>query len=202
MTTDTTLDAKALEALEKKYDSALHIRDNGPALSRFLYWATVTFAFYHLWTAGFGTPVDYVHMGVHLAGLYLFIFCSFPLLKKDSAMHYRPIKWIRPGNVPIYDWVVMILGMAAALFLWVSWRGIDSFDLNIPEQMLRQGNPTGLDVFFGTILVATALEIARRTIGFVLPLIILVFVGVALFGPYMPAPILQHPGVDWHIGSE
>jgi len=71
------LDAKALEDLEKKYDTSLNTRDNGPSLSRFIYWATICFAFYHLWTAGFGTPVDYVHMGVHLSGLFLFIFAGF-----------------------------------------------------------------------------------------------------------------------------
>ncbi|XXK28714.1 TRAP transporter permease [Arenicellales bacterium nBUS_45] len=196
-TTETAIDAKTLEELEREYDSALRIRDNGPALSRFLYWATVVFAAYHLWTAGFGTPVDYVHMGIHLSGLYLFIFCSFPLLKKESAMQYRPIRWLRPGSVPLYDWITLTLAIAAALFLWVSWRGIDAFHLFIPEQMLRQGNPTGLDVFFGSVLVLSSLEIARRTIGFILPLIILIFIGFALLGPWMPAQILQHPGVDW-----
>lgn len=136
-------------------------------------------------------------MGIHLSGLYLFIFCSFPLLKKESAMQYRPIRWLRPGSVPLYDWITLTLAIAAALFLWVSWRGIDAFHLFIPEQMLRQGNPTGLDVFFGSVLVLSSLEIARRTIGFILPLIILIFIGFALLGPWMPAQILQHPGVDW-----
>jgi len=191
------LDAKALEKIERKYDSTLHTRDNGPGLTNFLYWAAVAFAVYHLWTAGFGTPVDYVHMGVHLAGLFLFIFASFPLFKNDKTLGFRGGVLHRPGNVPLYDWIIMLLGISAALFLWVSWRGLDAFGLGIPEQMLRQGNPTGLDVFFGSVLVLAALEIARRTIGYILPLIILVFICFALFGPYMPAQILQHPGVDW-----
>ena len=57
--------------------------------------------------------------------------------------------------------------------------------------------PRRIDVVFGTILILAVLEIARRTIGFVLPLIILVFMTYALFGPYMPAQILRHPGVNW-----
>ena len=59
----TDLDAHQLEELEKKYDSALNTRDNGPTLTRAIYWATILFAAYHVWTAGFGTPVDHVHMG-------------------------------------------------------------------------------------------------------------------------------------------
>lgn len=192
-----TLDAEALEALEKKYDTSLNTRDNGPALSRFIYYAAIAFALYHFWTAGFGTPVDYVHMGIHLAGLFLFIYTGFPLIKNSRSLHFRPSTLLRYGNVPWFDWLVMILSIAAALFLWVSWRGLDGFGMEIPEQMLRQGNPTTLDVLFGSVLVLSALEIARRTIGPILPAIILVFIIFALFGPHMPAQILQHPGVDW-----
>ncbi|UWQ91875.1 TRAP transporter permease [Aliisedimentitalea scapharcae] len=191
------LDNKELEELEKQYDSALQTRDNGPTLTKLVYWATIAFALYHLWTAGFGTPVDHVHMGIHLAGLFLFIFLSFPLIRTDQSMTYGKGSLWAPGNVPLYDWALALTGMAAALFLWVSWRGFTGMGLNIPEQALRQGNPTGIDVFFGTMLILTVLEIARRTIGFVLPLIILIFMSYALFGPYMPAQILKHPGVNW-----
>lgn len=197
MAQDDVLDAKALEELEKKYDTSLNTRVTGPKVSMALYWASIIFAAYHLWTAGFGTPVDYVHMGVHLAGLFFFIFAGFPLIKYASALEYHPVKILKPGNVPLYDWIFMVLSIAAALFLWLSWRGLSIPGVEIPEQMLRQGNPTTLDVIFGTILVLAALEIARRTIGYILPLIILIFIIFALFGPYMPAQILKHPGVDW-----
>ena len=194
----TDLDAHQLEELEKKYDSALNTRDNGPTLTRAIYWATILFAAYHVWTAGFGTPVDHVHMGIHLAGLFLFIFVYFPVRRTPRSLSYEGARPLRPGNVPLYDWAIALSGMLAALFLWVSWRGIDGFGLNIPEQALRQGNPTSVDVILGTILIFATLEIARRTIGFVLPLIIMVFMVYALFGPSMPVQILQHPGVDWH----
>ncbi|MEX3010189.1 TRAP transporter permease [Hoeflea sp. TYP-13] len=191
------LDVKALEELEKKYDTALATRDNGPALTRALYWGTIVFAFYHVWTAGFGTPVDYIHMGIHLTGLFIFILAGFPLIRSATALDFHPNNALRYGNVPAYDWVLMICAVAAALFLWLSWRGLTIFDWSIPEQTLRQGNPTTPDVVLGSILILAVLEIARRTIGFVLPLIILVFMTYALFGPYMPLQILQHPGVDW-----
>lgn len=192
------LDQKTPEELERIYDTALATRENSPALTTFLYWVAIAFAVYHIWTAGFGTPVEHVHMGIHLAGLFLFIFCGFPLLKRKSSFIFEPGKLASPGGVPVYDWLAFVLGSAAALFLWLSWRGLSTFGLDIPEQSLRQGNPTAIDVFFGTILLITTLEIARRTIGFVLPIIILIFMSFALFGPYMPLQILKHPGVDWH----
>lgn len=198
MSIDTQLSQEELDAIEKKYDTSLNTRDNGPILSKVFYWAAVAFALYHIWTAGFGTPVDHVHMGIHLSGLFFFIFVGFPLFKTAKSLAFNPIPVVKPGNVPIYDWVIMIAAILAALFLWFSWRGFDLFGFSVPEQMLRQGNPTGIDVFLGTFLIVAVLEIARRTIGFILPLIIMVFIGYALFGPHIPVQILQHPGVNWH----
>lgn len=195
MTVDTQLDAKRLEELEKKYDTSLNLRHHGPVLGPILYWGSIAFAAYHVWTAGFGTPVDHVHMGLHLAGLFVLVVTGFPLIRSAASLAYGPPSALRPGNVPLFDWALVLLGVAASLFLWVSWRGFAPLD--IPAQTLRQGNPTGLDVFFGTVLIIGVLEMARRAIGFILPAIILVFVVYALFGPYMPAQILRHPGVDW-----
>jgi len=185
-----------IESLERQHDPGIATRENSPALARILYWASVLFALYHVWTAGFGTPVEHVHMGVHLAGLFVFIFAGFPMFRGKDSFAYRPAR-LKPGGVPVHDWALMLLGVSGALFLWLSWQGLDLFGLDIPEQALRQGNPTAIDVFLGSMVVLTCLEIARRTIGFVLPLIILVFMTYALFGPYMPAQVLKHPGVDW-----
>ncbi len=192
-----TLDVEATEKLEKQYDSALATRDNGAGLSRVLYYVAIAFALYHIWTAGFGTPVEHEHMGIHLAGLFIMIFASFPLVRTQSALEYRKNTLWRYGNVPLYDWLFAAIGVAAALFLAVSWTGLTVFGYEIPEQALRQGDPSTPDIILGTALVVLVLEITRRSLGFVLPLIILVFVAYALFGPQMPFQILKHPGVDW-----
>ena len=63
-----TLDIESAERLEKEYDSALATRDNGVILRQLLFWFAIAFAGYHIYTAGFGTPVEHVHMGIHLAG--------------------------------------------------------------------------------------------------------------------------------------
>ncbi len=191
------LSPEQLEALERKYDTSLAIRQVAPRLTQALYWLSVCFAVYHVWTAGFGTPVEHVHMGIHLAGLFAFIFTSFSLLRSQSSRPFAGSTILAPGGVPVYDWVLALFGIMAALFLWVSWRGLDWGVITIPEQTFRQGDPTWLDVLLGTFLVVNVLEMARRTIGIVLPIIIFVFISFALFGPYMPLSILQHPGVDW-----
>ncbi len=195
------LDIKAAEELEKQYDSGLVLRQHGPRLAVALYVFAIIFALYHYITAGIGVPVDYWHMGIHLAGLSILIFTGFPFIRTRRSLESLPDRWWRWGNVPIYDWAAVLLGVLAALYLGFSWHGLDfsflGFSLELPEQALRQGDPSPSDIFFGTILVVLVLEMARRSLGPVLPLIILVFIAFALFGPYLPFQILKHPGVDW-----
>jgi TRAP transporter 4TM/12TM fusion protein len=191
------LDVEAAERLEKKYDTALATRDNGLLLRRVLYYVAIAFALYHIYTAGFGTPVEHEHMGIHLSGLFILIFTGFPFVRTQSALEYRPNSLARWGNVPIYDWAFIAIGVSAALFLTLSWTGLTVFGYEIPEQALRQGDPTTPDIILGTGLVILVLEIARRSLGPVLPIIISVFIAYALFGPYMPLEVLKHPGVDW-----
>lgn len=195
------LDVAAAEELERQYDSGLALRPTGRFVQRFFFGVAIAFAIYHFLGAGFGVPVDYWHMGIHLCGLFVLVFIGFPFLKSRRAMSLEGRGWLKPGNVPLYDWLFMLGGSAAALYLGAFWTGLDfnllGLELFLPEQALRQGNPTGSDVFFGTILLVLVLEIARRTLGPILPCIILVFVGYALLGPYLPIQILKHPGVDW-----
>lgn len=195
---ENALDVRKQEALERKYDDALATRDNGPRVSRALYWFSIAFAAYHVWTAGFGTPVDHRHMGVHLCGLFVMIFLGFPLVKSGDAMRFRAGR-MRWGNAPLGDWLCAAVGCVAALFLWLSWGGLEFGEWKIRDQALRQGDPSAPDVVLGTALVALTLEIARRSIGPILPMIILVFVAFALLGPSMPFQVLQHPGVNWRL---
>jgi TRAP transporter 4TM/12TM fusion protein len=67
----------------------------------------------------------------------------------------------------------------------------------LPEQVMRQGDPALIDVVFGTVLITVLLEAVRRTLGIVVPIIILLFTCYAVFGPYIPLMILKHPGINW-----
>ena len=201
MTSDNQIDVQAADDLEKQFDSSLSFREHPELLRKFLFLFAIVYASYHYITAGFGIPVDHWHMGIHLCGLFILIFAGFPLIRNQNTMTLGKKTWLRPGNVPLYDWICAFLGVASALYLGISWMGLDfsllGFQVDIPEQALRQGAPVFSDIVFGTILVGLVLELARRTLGPILPGIILVFVSYALFGPYLPIDILRHPGVHW-----
>src|SRR5690606_22960591 len=64
------------------------------------------------------------------------------------------------------------------------------------QLQFRVGNPNQLDIIMGSILLVTLLEGVRRSMGWPLPVIALLFIGYAYFGQSMPG-ILVHPGADW-----
>ena len=99
-------------------------------------------------------------------------------------MRPRPSAWWRIGNVPIWDWLFILAGISGALYIGVTWYEI-SFEFlgqkfRLQEQVLRQGNPETIDIVFGTILIVVLLEAVRRTLGIVVPIIILLFTAFAV----------------------
>ena len=79
--------------------------------------------------------------------------------------------------MPLYDWA-----MAIALALSVLYIPYIFEDL-----AFRVGNPLPVDVLMGSILLVGLLEATRRAMGWPLPIIALVFMAYAMFGPYFPA---------------
>lgn len=186
--------AEELAEIEKKYEEGSDTRQVTPLAGHVLKVIALAFAFYHYITAGFGLPADHWHMGWHLAGLFILTYAFFPVFKTTSLFALKPGGG-RIGNIPLYDIALMVLGVASALYVGLAWRGLPL--LGIEEQTFRMGNPNKYDIFFGLILIVLVLDIARRTLGWVLPLIICVFMSYALFGPYFPG-LLQHPGVKFN----
>ncbi|WP_298921835.1 TRAP transporter fused permease subunit [uncultured Roseobacter sp.] len=182
-----------LAAIEEKYDEGSATRAVGPTTGQILRAISLLFALYHFITAGFGLPADHWHMGWHLAGLFILTYALFPIIGSRSLFAYK-VSAFRIGNIPLYDLVFMALGVASALYVGLAWRGIPS--LGIEEQTFRMGNPNNYDVFFGVVIILLVLDIARRTLGWVLPLIICVFISYALLGQYFPG-LLKHPGVNF-----
>lgn len=188
------LSAEELAAIEEQYDEGALTRQVSPTATNLLRMVALVFAFYHYMTAGFGLPADHWHMGWHLAGLFILTYAFYPLLRSSTAFRLK-VDGMRLGGIPYLDLLLILLGVAAALYVGLAWRGIGF--LGIEEQTFRMGNPNTYDLVFGLILIILVLDIARRTLGWVLPLIICVFISYALFGPYFPG-LLQHPGVKFN----
>lgn len=193
--TDQPIDEKRAKQIEEEFEAERPARQLSPGLSRVLALGLVLFAIYHYVTAGTGIPVDYWHMGIHLSGVLVALFILFPRTAQGAPAR------LAIAGVPLSDWGLGLVGAASALWIGFSWEGFDftilGHRVRLAEQAMRQGDPATIDIILGTALIAIVLEATRRVIGWVLPIIVMVFVVFALFGPHMPLDILKHPGVHW-----
>ncbi|MCR8726069.1 TRAP transporter permease [Frigidibacter sp. ROC022] len=178
-----TLTAEELRKLEESFDSEVRFRPQSrPVL---ILSGTILFGLscYHYYTSGFGIPPMTTHTGVHMGFTLALIFMSFGIWGQGPTPTNRI--WA-PLGLPIWDWLLAIAGLVSAFY--VPW---------IYEQLaFRVGNPLPIDVIMGTTLIVVLLEAVRRSMGWPLPVIALLFIAYAYFGRSMPG-VLVHPGASW-----
>jgi TRAP transporter 4TM/12TM fusion protein len=197
---DSKLDLARAEELEARYDPEMSFRPLAPAVRKLIYITLVGLGVYHYYTAGFGIPREQWHKGIHMGVVLCMIFFVFAARR---AAHNEPAvhQWWKPGNVPLYDWLLGLTALISSLYIPITFTGIDlnflGFELKFEELNYRIGNPNGLDLFFGTLLCITIFEAARRAMGLVLPIIVGCFVLYSLYGSSAPLQVLIIPDVNW-----
>ena len=199
-TPDTTIDRRKAEELEARYDPEMSFRPLGPVVQKIVFVTLIGLGIYHYYTAGFGIPREQWHKGIHMGVVLCMIFFVFG---RARSRHSAPVvnTWWCPGNVPLYDWALGIAALVSALYIPITFTGIDvtlfGHHFQYEELNFRIGNPNVWDLFFGTVLVIVIFEAARRAMGPVLPIIVGVFVIYALFGSKSPFQVLVVPDVNW-----
>ncbi len=188
-------EARRIEALEAQYDPEMNFRPVAPWLQKGIAWSLVTLGLYHFYTAGFGIPREQWHKGIHLGVVLALIFMSFGASKRASRTLRQP-GVLAPGGVPAIDWLLAILALMAALYVPMTFTGL-TWPIALTTMNFRIGSPTLSDLIFGTILIVVALEAVRRAMGWVLPIVVLCFLGYGAFG-YMEAfGVLMIPPSKW-----
>jgi TRAP transporter 4TM/12TM fusion protein len=115
-------------------------------------------------------PLRYIHVAFVLVLAYLL----FPLGERFR----NRIRW----------WDVIAAAAAVGILGYALWGGEDFTD--------RATSPDRLDVVLGVIFIVILLEGTRRTTGWIMPAVALIFIAYAMFGPYLPPP-WQHRGYDF-----
>ena len=95
----------------------------------------------------------------------------------------RRVKLYRQAGIPYVDIVLAVLGASVSMYILVSYEQIVG----------RAGMPTTLDLVFGLLAILLVMEAARRAIGWDLPVLAVLCLIYAYFGPYMPG-FLAHRG--------
>ena len=142
---------------------------------------------YHFWASGFGLVREVLHRGIHISFVIGLVFLLFSWKRKKNDFEKNNSSFLNFQNIDFIDYVFAFLAISSALYLPL-----------LPPEVLAQrvGNPQKIDVFMGSILIILTLEAARRSVGATLPLISIIFILFAIFGPYAPGA-LKHGGTSW-----
>ena len=133
---------------------------------------------FHIWT-GFHGLYDYVtQRGIHLAFALTIVLLTQPLYKHVFKDKFADNKGFRV--------ICRIIDIALIVLTWVSvWMAIDE----VHHLTERLSKTTWMATFAGAALALLVLECARRTLGYIMPALSIIFVAYALAGPNLPLAI-------------
>src|SRR5712691_4900880 len=80
----------------------------------------------------------------------------------------------------IQPWDVVAAAASVAILVYAIWGGEDFTD--------RATLPLQVDVVLGVIFIVLLMEATRRTSGWIMPIVALLFIAYAIAGPYLPPP--------------
>jgi len=132
---------------------------------------------YHLYTGFAGAPVGEVHYPLHL----LFAFAVLFLAPRPGAA----VGW-RGIAMRAYDLAVLAMTVASTGYLFLNAD-------HVTTRMLLVDPLTTTETVLGLAMAFVVMEAARRAVGTVLVILLLVFMAYAYFGYLLPPPL-------WHRG--
>src|SRR5215210_8408559 len=132
----------------------------------------VAMSLFHLYSAYEIVPTQPLRY-THVAFVMVLCFLLFPFARRFR----NRIQW----------WDVVAAGAAVCILAYAIGGGEDFTD--------RATSPDRLDVVLGVIFIVLLLEATRRTSGWIMPVIALLFITYAMTGPYLPPP-WTHRGYD------
>jgi TRAP transporter 4TM/12TM fusion protein len=117
------------------------------------------------------------------------VFLAFALVL--SFLLYPPSRTSRLRGVLWFDWILIALSLFAIGYpLW-----------DFEEFIYRAALPNLQDQIFGGLTILLVLEATRRTTGWILPVVAIIFLAYAYLGAWLPAPWThQGYGIERLVG--
>src|SRR5215203_2707711 len=172
----TAQGAISAEALRKAEE---FVEAEEGAANRLVGWAgtivtsiAIAMTLFHLYAAYEIVPTQPLRYA-HVAFVMVLCFLVFPFGKSFR----NRIRW----------WDVIAAAASVGILAYAIWGGEEFTD--------RATSPDRLDVALGVIFIVLLLEATRRTSGWIMPVIALLFIAYAMAGPYLPPP-WTHRGYD------
>ena len=127
----------------------------------------VAMSLFHLYASGIHMLPQSQHRAVHLAFALALTFLIYPATKKQKE------------KVPLWDVAVIAVALFIGGYLVVEYQAL----------VFRAGEPLIIDLILGGITIVMVLEATRRTMGWPLVVVALVFLSYALWGHLIPGAL-------------
>lgn len=145
---DFAFDQSAVDEVMKKYDRESNTRIWEGWQSWVVYGLMAAFSLFSIYVTLFATWLDLIRYPSFVACIMLIGYLNFPAKKGLQKVNY----------IPWYDWVIMILGTAAFMYIVV----------NAQELTMRALGYKSLywyEIVLGIIAVGALIELCRRSVG-------------------------------------
>lgn len=163
------------EEVMQKFDKESDKRDPVGIWHYIICAVCILFSCFQLYTAIFGVLDAHLQRTIHLCFGLVLIYLLYPARKSWSREKMNPL-----------DAILAALSVVATMYLVINYK----------ELVTRAGMNTPTDIAIGVMGVLLVFEATRRTVGWPMLTVALVFLAYAFLGPYMPG-ILAHRGVSF-----
>jgi TRAP transporter 4TM/12TM fusion protein len=126
----------------------------------------IVFVGYHVWAVNFGTPEPFLFRTTHLAFVFVLTFLLFP--------SFQAVHGTREKLAAATDFILIGLAMGSLSYLFLNYH-------EILRRFAYVTPVTAAEWVAGSLCVLLVLELARRTIGWSLPLTAVAFIGYVAF---------------------
>lgn len=150
--------------------------DFAPGLKRIRAGVAVILAVFSLYSAFFGVFSDMIQRSFHLALVLFLVYTAHGAFNKKSPRTYELL----------VDSALLIIGFSVLIYHVVFFNEISG----------RWGELTQLEFWLGSLCILTLLEATRRSIGWPIVILAIIFLGYAFLGPQLPG-LLNHRGYSF-----
>ena len=163
------------QAILEKFDRESVTRSpSNKSVAWFIAAIAIFYSLFHLFIT-FNPLPELIQRSAHVAIGLVLIFLLYPARQSSSRQ-----------SIPWLDWLLALAALATFLYLWKEYQAI---------MTTRGGIPNTLDIVFAILAVVLVVEGARRVMGWMLPILGLVFLSYPFFSHYdwVPDRLLTRP---------
>lgn len=169
------LDEQQQQAILEQFDRESVTRTpRNTSVAWFITAIAIAYSLFHLFIT-FNPLPELIQRSAHVGIGLILVFLLYPARQKSAR---DQVAWI--------DWILAAASLSTFLYLWYEYQAI---------MTTRGGIPNTLDIVFSILAVVLVIEAARRVMGWMLPILGLIFLTYPFISHYdwLPDRLLTRP---------